>query len=212
MCSIPSDLWCDSAESARQCGVVEQCKKFQRLAKPIRLTLLYETLCPFCQKFITNDLQSLYDEFQDQIEFELVPWGNSRIMQGKIVCDHGAKECVANRLQSCVLDSIPARQALPFIICFEKKIAGSNTESVLEQCSSFLTIYYNQIKTCFNTDRGYQSQIQAARRTMTVRPNPVSEVPYLTINGYSPNVATNNLNIHALKYLLKKWLHRGKLM
>lgn len=51
-----------------------------------------------------------------------------------------------------------------------------------------------------------QLQRLAAQRTMSVRPNPIVEVPYILINDYSPTTDTNNLNIHAIHYLLKKWL------
>lgn len=40
---------------------------------------------------------------------------------------------------------------------------------------------------------------------MSATPNRISEVPYLLINGYSPNPDSNNLDIHALQLLLKKW-------
>lgn len=75
--------------------------------------------------------------------------------------------------------------------------------SVILMTSSFC-------RRCFDTDRGYQLQIQAARKTASVRPHPVPEVPYLLVNDYSPNTETNNLNIHAIRHLLKKWFRNHK--
>uniref|UniRef100_A0A0M3JCN0 Gamma-interferon-inducible lysosomal thiol reductase (inferred by orthology to a human protein) n=1 Tax=Anisakis simplex TaxID=6269 RepID=A0A0M3JCN0_ANISI len=116
-------LWCDSYEAALKCDVVLQCDAFRRHAQnnKLKLTLIYEALCPYCQRFIVNHLGALYHQFRPFIELELVPWGNSRILRdGSIKCNHGQVECDANRLQGCVLDHVKIKHALPFIICFER--------------------------------------------------------------------------------------------
>lgn len=77
---MPSDFWCDSYEIAQRCGVVQQCDHLKRLTSPITVTLMFEALCPFCQRFISNHLGQLYDQFRGKIEIELVPWGNSRLL------------------------------------------------------------------------------------------------------------------------------------
>lgn len=74
-------MWCDSPQSARQCDVIRQCERHWNSKTPVKLTLIYEALCPFCQKFITQHLGSLYEEFRNNIELELIPWGNSRFMK-----------------------------------------------------------------------------------------------------------------------------------
>lgn len=58
---------------------------------------------------------------------------------------------------------------------------------------------------CYDSERGIQLQRKAFHRTMSVSPNRISEVPYLLVNGYSPNPDSNNLDIDALQLLLKKW-------
>jgi hypothetical protein len=59
---------------------------------------------------------------------------------------------------------------------------------------------------CYQSERGVQLQRQAAHKTATVRSHPVIEVPYIVINDYSPSLDGNNLNIMALKELIKKWI------
>ncbi|VDN53286.1 unnamed protein product [Dracunculus medinensis] len=205
-CDIPPDLWCDSFDAARRCGVVNQCEDFQRIQKPIKLTLFYEALCPYCQRFIGNHLGNLYNQFRNHIELELVPWGNSRFLRnGSIRCNHGRTECDANRLHSCVLHQTKMRHALPFIICFERSLTNS-VDSAFRHCSGFVRHHYRKIRHCYESEQGMQLQRLAAQRTMSVRPNPIVEVPYILINDYSPTTDTNNLNIHAIHYLLKKWL------
>uniref|UniRef100_A0A1I7XUL4 Saposin A-type domain-containing protein n=1 Tax=Heterorhabditis bacteriophora TaxID=37862 RepID=A0A1I7XUL4_HETBA len=52
-CNIPPDLWCDSPQAAQQCGVQRQCDSLrQNRRQPLKITLIYESLCPYCQKYI----------------------------------------------------------------------------------------------------------------------------------------------------------------
>jgi interferon gamma-inducible protein 30 len=206
-CNIPPDFWCDSYEIAQRCNVVPQCQAFKNDRRPIKVTLMYEALCPFCQRFITNHLGNLYNQFRGNVEIEMIPWGNSRLLRtGQISCNHGQKECDANRLMSCVIDEVKVKQAIPFIICFERALSSSHVEQAMHHCSGFIRNNYHQIKMCYQSERGVQLQRQAAHKTATVRSHPVIEVPYIVINDYSPSLGGNNLNIMALKELIKKWI------
>ncbi|VDO63006.1 unnamed protein product [Onchocerca flexuosa] len=83
-CNIPPDLWCDSYESARRCNVIQQCDQFRHTNLPIKLSLYYEALCPYCQRFISNHLGIIYNQFRGLIELEMIPWGNSKLLQVSI--------------------------------------------------------------------------------------------------------------------------------
>uniref|UniRef100_A0A915DMG7 Saposin A-type domain-containing protein n=1 Tax=Ditylenchus dipsaci TaxID=166011 RepID=A0A915DMG7_9BILA len=211
-CSVPSDFWCDSWELAERCGVRPQCEQLRRDRRPLTVTIMYEALCPFCQRFITNQLGNLYHQFKDQIQIELVPWGNSILLRnGQISCNHGPKECDANRLMSCVLDQVSMSVAIPFIVCFERSLSSHQTvDQAMHHCSGFIRNTYRQIKQCYTTDRGVQLQRQAAYRTMNSKANPIVEVPYILINNYSPNTDGNAVNLISLPYLLQKWLNLRK--
>ncbi|CAB3404210.1 unnamed protein product [Caenorhabditis bovis] len=206
VCDIPPDFWCDSPQAAQQCGVTRQCETLRRRRQPIKITLIYEALCPYCQKFIANQLGSIVNQFQNHITLELVPWGNSRITQdGSFSCNHGQKECDANRLQSCVIDNMKVEGALPFIVCFEHNIQRYNVEHAMQTCSAFIRKEYRQIRQCYDGPRGIQLQREAAHKTMSTRPHAIVEVPYLLINDYTPSVDNNNLNVMLLPQLLGKW-------
>ncbi|CAI5441550.1 unnamed protein product [Caenorhabditis angaria] len=210
-CDIPPDLWCDSQQSAQQCGVQRQCDALRHRRQPIKITLIYEALCPYCQKFISNQLGSVFNQFQGHLTLELIPWGNSRILRdGSFSCNHGQKECDANRLQSCVLDILKVKGALPFIICFERNIQSYGVEHAMQSCSAFIRTQYRQIRQCYDGQRGVQLQREAAEKTMSTRPNPILEVPYLLINDYTPSVDNNNLNVMLLPQLLNKWTKMTK--
>lgn len=98
-CNVPSDFWCDSHEMAQKCGVVSQCDvsafkspavwwvfwvEFQNLRRdrqPLKVSIMYEALCPFCQRFIANNLGSLHSQFRNQVSIEMVPWGNAILLR-----------------------------------------------------------------------------------------------------------------------------------
>ncbi|CAI4232175.1 unnamed protein product [Auanema sp. JU1783] len=206
LCDIPPDLWCDSPQAAQQCGVQRQCEQFKNRRQPLKISLIYEALCPYCQKFIANQLGTVYNQFRGQFELELIPWGNSRILRdGSFSCNHGKKECDANRIQSCVLDILKVKGALPFIVCFERLITHSTVESGLQQCSAFIRAQYRQIRQCYDGEHGIRLQRIAAQKTLNTRPHEIVEVPYLLINDYTPSVDNNNLNVMLLPQLLNKW-------
>ncbi|CEF60543.1 Gamma-interferon-inducible lysosomal thiol reductase [Strongyloides ratti] len=210
-CTIPPDYWCDSVESARLCGVVQQCETFNRDRKPIKISLMFEALCPYCQRFITNHLGPIYNQFKNYIQLELVPWGNARFMRnGQISCNHGQKECDANKLMGCALDVLHIKQALQFIVCIERSLTTLNVDGALNHCSGFIRSHYRIIKSCYTGPRGIELQRQAAKKTMSVRPNPIVEVPYILINDYSPNLDGNNLNVNAITQLLQKWTNNKR--
>ncbi|VDK52516.1 unnamed protein product [Gongylonema pulchrum] len=98
------------------------------------------------------------------------------------------------------------KHALAFIICFERALLDEDVESAFDYCSGFIRNHYRRIRRCYETERGVQLQRKAFYRTKSAKPNRITEVPYLLINGYSPNPDANNLDIHALQLLLKKWM------
>ncbi|VDM81530.1 unnamed protein product, partial [Strongylus vulgaris] len=95
--------------------------------------------------------------------------------------------------------------ALPFIVCFERVIHHNTVEQAMHACSAFIRSQYRQIRLCYDGERGIQLQRIAAHKTMSTKPHPILEVPYLLINDYTPSVDNNNLNVMILPQLLNKW-------
>ncbi|KRZ88538.1 GILT-like protein F37H8.5 [Trichinella sp. T8] len=98
-CNIPPALWCNSENVATECSVLDACLYYNtsQLDKKIKLTLLYETLCPDCQEFILNTLQRYVWKYgQDFVDFNLIPYGNARRTQlnntWTIQCQHGPSD------------------------------------------------------------------------------------------------------------------------
>ena len=50
-------------------------------AKPVNVTLYYETLCPYCSRFMQNQLFPVWEKVKDDdlMSVELRPYGNARV-------------------------------------------------------------------------------------------------------------------------------------
>lgn len=80
--TIPPALWCSSGEIAVQCGFVDSCSKYldRSINKPLQITLLYESLCEYCQKYIGDYLHTIvqHPAVKDYVTVKLVPYGNAK--------------------------------------------------------------------------------------------------------------------------------------
>lgn len=86
--------------------VTEQCQtyiwKVQGTNDKVNFSLYYETLCPYCQQFITEQLTRAYSTIPDIINITIVPYGNahetydSSSQMYQFTCQHGPDECVGN--------------------------------------------------------------------------------------------------------------------
>lgn len=70
---------------------------------------------------ITENLLPIYNDIKDLVELRFVPFGNAQSMEDghSFECQHGARECTGNLIQSCVLDAIGYEQdvSMEFIGC-----------------------------------------------------------------------------------------------
>lgn len=83
------------------------------------------------------------------------------MQNGTIECQHGKEECVINRFESCVIETITGTNAaLPYIYCLEKHLEGGTAfEKAVDTCYSTLEIDMttrNAIR-CFSAPSQYRS-------------------------------------------------------
>uniref|UniRef100_A0A7E4WD94 Saposin A-type domain-containing protein n=1 Tax=Panagrellus redivivus TaxID=6233 RepID=A0A7E4WD94_PANRE len=187
--AVPIALRCQSEELAKECGYSEACNNYFNATegKPLKVTLLYESLCPDCQEFITGDFYKAYLKFMDHVEFELVPYGNARIENGKIICQHGEKECAANKYEGCILHYM--KEPLPFLACLEHQIPlRDDLDKAIQKCyNTFKPAPHviDQVIHCANGEIGNKLQLEAAARTAQVYPDAHKHVPWLLFNNVS---------------------------
>lgn len=190
---VPPTLWCDSSELAQRCGFKKYCDDYLAAAwnRKLKLTLLYEALCPGCQTMITGVLYpQIYRDFKDYVDIELVPFGNARIENGTIICQHGDDECTINRFESCVIDSMKgSNAALPYIYCLEQQLeAAVPFKKAVLKCYRKLGVpkaIQNSISTCVKNGTGDRLQLEAAKRTADIYPDKHDHVPWMLFNNAS---------------------------
>ncbi|XP_042461593.1 gamma-interferon-responsive lysosomal thiol protein-like isoform X2 [Zingiber officinale] len=90
-------------------------------ASKVSVALYYETLCPYSANFIVNYLAKLFENgLISIVDLELVPYGNARIRNGTISCQHGPYECLLNTVEACAIATWPdLNEHFSFIYCVE---------------------------------------------------------------------------------------------
>ncbi|VDO65338.1 unnamed protein product [Haemonchus placei] len=208
--AIPPTLWCSSKDIIKECGFSEQCNRYKEAVRnqPINITVLMESLCPYCQRWFVNKLPAIFKNFNKFVNIEIVPYGNARVKNGSIDCQHGPEECYINRFESCVIDSMQDQsQYVPMIYCIQKQlkmrvpfVKGS------QKCFRMLKVsdeIQRKIKQCEDSGLGDQLQMKAAELTEKVWPDRKRGVPWILVNGISLESSQGMSDY--MPYLLCEW-------
>ncbi|KAI6228159.1 GILT-like protein F37H8.5 [Aphelenchoides besseyi] len=190
---LPPALWCKNEELAAKCEVQDACKKYREgsKGKKLLLTVLYESLCPDCQEFITGDLYNkVYSKFQKYVDIELIPYGNAkRHEDGTITCQHGDNECKINKHEDCALHFLHPNDRIPYIYCLELKLKqGTDFEKASKACFTKLDVgphIYDLIHHCELGKKGQKLQLVSADRTENIFPDKHQFVPHLLFQNVS---------------------------
>jgi len=205
---IVSSFWCEDPSLASKAGVSDQCQAYNSSAfgKKLKLTLLYESLCPDCQILIRDALYpQVWKMGRDFVDLELVPYGNARHSQGAngtydISCQHGPEECKLNKLHSCVIHQlVDTSRWFPFIYCMEEAMSKKeDPDAAKKKCYNQLGIKASEqkkIDECAQGPQGDQLQKAAADRTDAIKPDKHVFVPWIMINDVSLQKAQIYQNI-----------------
>ena len=190
-CLIDPAYWCDTIEIAEKCGVVTACK--ERLlqtanAKPVNITLYFESLCPFCKEFFTDQLYPTYQLLKPTgiMVVDIVPYGNAEEVEVSsgfynYTCQHGPEECTGNFIENCILKytSYEPDAYLPIIHCMEKT---DDPVAVAEKCVVDQKLNWNTVDKCAQGKEGNALMHQSAVLTGALQP-PHKYVPWITVNG-----------------------------
>jgi len=206
--SVPPPFWCDDYWLSKKVGVYDQCKAYNIsvFGQKVKLTLLYEALCPDCQVLIKDTLYpEVWKNGRDFVDFEFVPYGNAEhktLANGtyEIACQHGAEECKLNKLHSCVINQlVDVARWFPFINCMEVATSeGQDPDTATKTCYSQQKIKASEQKKigeCTSGPLGDQLQKQAADRTDGIKPDSHDFVPWILINDVSLQKAQLYQNI-----------------
>merc|ERR1719318_844073 len=74
-------------------------------APPVKISVYYESLCPYSIRFINTQLWPTFSRLKDIMDITLIPHGNAKERPGvsfwEFLCQHGAPECMGNVIESC---------------------------------------------------------------------------------------------------------------
>lgn len=121
-----------------------------------------EGLCPFCRKFISEQLMDLYKlGFFEYVDVSFYPSGNAHWRKNGTTgemylrCQHGDDECVLNRILNCGVEYAKAYEWMPFAVCVEdygRLILKNHT--LLDTCSVKSGYDPGKINECFKGPEG----------------------------------------------------------
>ncbi|KAK2874016.1 hypothetical protein QQF64_004060 [Cirrhinus molitorella] len=186
-CGYPPSQWCRSLEIATECGVRKQCMELNAtrpdpVVPPVEISLYYESLCPGCRAFLTEQLFPTWTLLKDIMKVNLVPFGNAKELpeENSFSCQHGEPECYANMVEACVLYAAD-HAAFPVIYCME------SSADVLKSAKPCLQLYaplvkWPTIESCTRGELGRSLMHQNAVKTEALKPAH-THVPWITING-----------------------------
>ncbi|GAA0155934.1 reductase [Lithospermum erythrorhizon] len=150
----------------------------------VTLELYYETLCPYCSKFIATHLDKLFQTGLNTItNLKLIPYGNAKVStNGTILCQHGEYECLLNTVEACAIDAWPdVTEHFPFIYCVENLVYQGDYLQ-WETCFETLGLNDKPIDDCFKSEKGLQLELKYAAETNALHP-PHKYVPWVVVDG-----------------------------
>ena len=175
----------------------------------VKVKVCTEALCPGCQEFVLNDLVGTYQKLgPDVMDLELVPFGNAKLSNKTVACQHGVGECDANSYEQCMIHTYPVpKQYLPMLECLENELPmGSHEEKfdveIFEKCARQAGLDFPSIQFCHDDPTtAWQVLHKAAKDT----PSDHKYVPWVVIDGKHLDVEHEDL----LEEVCKAYVAKG---
>jgi len=213
-CNYEPSYWCYTAQYMQECGTTDLCAKYNQTVygKKVKVTLLYESLCPYCQEFTVKTLTPLWAELGSSImDLVFIPYGNAEERQGsgtwQYTCQHGPNECVLNLYYSCAIYYLGnnTNTSNNFLMCMEKQTNLENPQITQDlnycfQQEAIPTTVQQQIMTCQKGSQGNSLEHQNALATQNIWPTQHQYVPWIMINDLSTTQVQDAQN-DLLKYV-----------
>ncbi|KQK22107.1 gamma-interferon-inducible lysosomal thiol reductase isoform X2 [Brachypodium distachyon] len=154
-------------------------------AGKVPLALYYESLCPYCSRFIVNHLAGIFDNgVIDAVELQLFPYGNAHVRgsNNTISCQHGPDECLLNTVEACAMDAWPDLKVhFGFINCVEDLVM-KRRRGEWESCFNKLGLDSKRVTDCYKSERGHELSLKFGKLTDALVP-PHKYVPWVVVDG-----------------------------
>eukprot|EP00270_Netrium_digitus_P015537 TRINITY_DN5459_c0_g2_i1.p1 TRINITY_DN5459_c0_g2~~TRINITY_DN5459_c0_g2_i1.p1 ORF type:complete len:270 (+),score=60.35 TRINITY_DN5459_c0_g2_i1:70-879(+) len=150
----------------------------------VRVDLYEESLCPYCAEFILEGVEDLFlTGLIDIVKLRFIPYGNAKKINGTIICQHGPKECLGNKIENCAIHFYPLLEEwFPYVKCV---VADRfELETAAEACTATEELQLNStlIRECYSGPLGEKLHEESGKETDALEPKK-EYVPWLVVNG-----------------------------
>ncbi|KAG8235708.1 hypothetical protein J437_LFUL016327 [Ladona fulva] len=151
----------------------------------VNVSLYYESLCPDSVRFVVNELQPTWEQLAGYMNIRFIPFGKSwsemnRRKERVFRCQHGPRECLGNKMQSCGLSLLPTQESqVKFVTCVMSK---QDPSSAGPECCREVGLDFLRLRECYYSSLSDELQLEAEQETNSIR-NPLRFVPTIVYNG-----------------------------
>jgi interferon gamma-inducible protein 30 len=162
---------------------------------PTKIDIYMESLCPGCQQFTVNQVKNFLSRAgnQELAVINFIPYGNAyetKTQSGySFTCQHGAKECRGNLIETCAINVFENSYANNFIICLESYGSG-DFDTIASYCLSKDSKGLGNLKNCLNSAVSNSMQHEMAVKTNSLNP-PHKWVPWIVVDGVNDDNITS---------------------
>ncbi|XP_014356162.2 GILT-like protein 2 [Papilio machaon] len=154
----------------------------------VLVQVYYESLCPACRLFFTEQLKPVVEKLGQYINIRTYPYGNAKTIIDEngdytIKCQHGPPECYGNKLHACALNLLQNKtQALIFNACLmtRRRNSHGSDDKAADACGTELNLDSNTIKECAKSNKGDELLKYYGEESKKANFN---YVPYILIQG-----------------------------
>merc|ERR1711936_105733 len=180
----------------------------------VKLSLYYESLCPYCKKFISEQLGPTFGQFEKYLEVILNPSGNAHMKQDsetgqyQFNCQHGPKECQGSIIEGCLINKMSDMSPVATIACIESSDPSNpKTTQKCMQSTDVTSPTFDEIQQCANGEEGNKIFAQLGKETSQLKPRH-KYVPWIIFNDGTwdedlQNEATINLPATLCRHFLR---------
>jgi len=161
---------------------VAHCTAQQYDDNKLIVSLYYESLCPDCIGFISDQINRAWKLIGNYFDIEFVPYGNAKTFPTSpptFKCQHGESECEGNKMQACAIKYISTTFITQFIVC---TMSTKNPPNAGPKCAQKLQIDFTSVQSCISSGEGDKLMYNYGLQTESLNP-PHQYVPWILFNG-----------------------------
>ncbi|VVD00452.1 gamma-interferon-inducible lysosomal thiol reductase-like [Leptidea sinapis] len=155
----------------------------------VKVRVYYEALCPDSKHFFIKHLGPVTEKLSDFLDVALIPYGKATTSENNgqyyFNCQHGEKECYANKIHACSIDILNnTMTAVKLTVCMIDD--NYDADGILTQCAKQLSIDTDPIYNCAGSAHGSELLKKYGDDTHLIKP---TFIPTVILNGSKGNQA-----------------------